>query len=65
VSSFSCPYEVDERCEKVRGAYCRPGMKGCVLAGKVEFPDGCIPAPVWPRGSRPRRDEPNGGNDTS
>jgi hypothetical protein len=27
-------------------------MKGCVLAGRVEFPDGKIPAPVWPEGTR-------------
>lgn len=50
MSSWSCPHEVDALCEKLGGACCRPGMKGCVLAGKVEFPDGKIPAPVWPRG---------------
>lgn len=35
-------------CKKVDGAYCRPGMKGCILVGKVTFQDGVIPAPVWP-----------------
>jgi hypothetical protein len=48
VSSWSCPHELDGICKKVAGAYCRPGMKGCVLAGKVTFPDGELPAPVWP-----------------
>lgn len=32
-------------------AFCRPGMKGCILVGKVTFPDGVVPAPVWPEGS--------------
>lgn len=53
MSAWGCPHEVDGLCEKLSGACCRPGMKGCVLAGKVEFPDGKIPAPVWPRG-RPK-----------
>ncbi len=52
MSSWGCPHEVDGLCERVRGAYCRPGMKGCVLAGKVEFADKVIPAPVWPSGEQ-------------
>lgn len=48
MSSWGCPHEVSGLCERVRRAYCRPGMKGCVLVGKVEFKDGFIPAPVWP-----------------
>ncbi len=55
MSSWSCPHEVDGRCERLEGAFCVPGMKGCILVGKVEFPDGRIPAPVWPRGSRRAR----------
>lgn len=55
MSSWSCPREVDGLCDKVGGAYCKPGMKGCVLAGKVEFPDKMIPAPVRPDGRRPER----------
>ncbi len=43
-------------CRKVDGAYCRPGMKGCVLVGKVKFQDGKVPAPVWP----PEADPPPG-----
>ncbi len=37
-------------CKKVDLACCRPGMKGCILVGKVTFADGVIPAPVWPDG---------------
>jgi hypothetical protein len=48
MSSWSCRYEVDGLCRKVDGAYCRPGMKGCILVGKVTFQDGVVPSPVWP-----------------
>ena len=48
MGSWGCPHEVDERCQRVNGAYCVPGMKGCVLYGKVEFPDGPPPLPRWP-----------------
>jgi hypothetical protein len=54
VSSWSCPHQVDDLCRKVTGAYCRPGMRGCVLAGKVAFQDGVVPHPVWPAGADPR-----------
>jgi hypothetical protein len=54
VSGWSCPHDVNGICDKVRGAYCRPGMKGCVLAGQVEFKDGVIPSPVWPPDQEPR-----------
>ncbi|HYD42095.1 MAG TPA: hypothetical protein VEB43_14790 [Anaeromyxobacter sp.] len=48
MSSWSCPHEQDGRCNKVARAFCRPGMKGCVLVGKVKFADGAVPEPVWP-----------------
>ncbi len=48
MSSWSCRHEASGICRKVDGAYCRPGMKGCILVGKVKFEDGVIPAPVWP-----------------
>ncbi len=54
MSGWSCPHESDGLCERVRGAYCRPGMRGCVLAGKVEFPGGEIPKPEWPDHAAPR-----------
>ncbi len=55
VSSWSCPHEVNGLCKKVAGAYCRPGMKGCVLVGKVQFQDGAVPEPRWPPGKEPAR----------
>jgi len=51
MSSWSCSNEANGICKKVAGAYCRPGMKGCVLAGKVVFQDGIVPAPAWPPGA--------------
>ncbi len=60
MSSFSCPHEVDGHCERLDGAFCVPGMRGCILVGKVEFPNGRIPSPVWPHGSRRRREESRG-----
>jgi hypothetical protein len=53
LSSWSCPHQVNEVCRKVKGAYCRPGMRGCILVGKVTFQDGVVPAPVWPPGADP------------
>jgi len=54
VSSFSCPHQVNDLCQKVKGAYCRPGMRGCILCGRVTFHRGGIPHPVWPPGADPR-----------
>ncbi|MGC3999389.1 MAG: hypothetical protein QM767_18885 [Anaeromyxobacter sp.] len=48
MGGWGCSFEAEGICRRVDGACCRPGMKGCVLAGKVTFPDGRIPAPVWP-----------------
>ncbi len=53
MSGWGCPHEVNGICDHVDGACCRPGMKGCVLQGKVEFHDGVIPSPVWPQGREP------------
>ena len=54
MSSWSCPHQVDEICRKVKGAYCRPGMRGCIVAGRVTFQDDVVPYPVWPPGADPR-----------
>jgi hypothetical protein len=29
--SWGCPHEVDGLCQRVSGAICEPGMRGCVL----------------------------------
>ena len=36
---WGCPHEVDDRCGKLGGVPCDPGMKGCVLAGRYRFLD--------------------------
>ncbi|HET9554642.1 MAG TPA: hypothetical protein VFP50_16875 [Anaeromyxobacteraceae bacterium] len=65
MSSWSCRYDRNGLCGKLDGAYCRPGMKGCILAGKVSFEDGVVPSPVWPpdhpRSQRKRDGEPGAG----
>jgi len=53
MGSWGCPHEVDELCRRVNGACCIPGMKGCVLHGKVVFADGEERLPRWPGGARP------------
>jgi hypothetical protein len=37
MSSWSCPHDLDGVCQRVQGAICEPGMRGCVLEGKVRF----------------------------
>ncbi len=59
MSGWSCRHFVNEVCQHVDGAICRPGMKGCIIMGKVSFEDGVIPSPVWPPGhprSKARQD---------
>lgn len=37
MSSWSCPYQTgDYFCQRVQKT-CEPGMKGCILRGKVHF----------------------------
>ena len=37
MSSWSCPHDLNGVCQWVQGAACDPGMRGCVLHGKVRF----------------------------
>jgi len=36
---WGCPHEYEDRCTKVNGLPCHPGMKGCELAGRFRFAD--------------------------
>ena len=36
-SAWSCPHDANGVCQRVQGAVCDPGMRGCVLEGKVRF----------------------------
>lgn len=35
--AWGCPHDLDGVCLRVQGAVCEPGMRGCVLEGKVRF----------------------------
>ncbi len=61
MSGWSCKFEVNETCLRLDGAYCRPGMKGCILHGQVTFHDGIVPAPTWPPGHH--RNQDTGGSE--
>ncbi len=37
LSANSCPHDLNGICQRVAGALCDPGMRGCVLHGKVKF----------------------------
>lgn len=37
MSAWSCPHDIDNICQRVQGAHCDPGMRGCVLEGRVRF----------------------------
>ena len=37
MSAWSCPHDLNGVCQLVAGAVCDPGMRGCVLHGKVRF----------------------------
>lgn len=37
MSAWSCPHDLEGVCQRVSGAVCDPGMRGCVLEGKVRF----------------------------
>ncbi len=37
MTAWSCPHDLDGVCQRVQGAVCDPGMRGCVLEGKVRF----------------------------
>lgn len=54
MGGWGCPHEVDGKCNRVPGRDCDPGMKGCVLFGRVTSSD--------PQKSRPgqKRRDPRG-----
>ena len=48
MTSWSCPHDLNGVCQKVAGAVCDPGMRGCVLEGKVRFANDCKNEPRKP-----------------
>ncbi len=37
MGAWGCPHEHNEQCYRVPGQACDPGMKGCILYGRVTF----------------------------
>ncbi|ROR34583.1 hypothetical protein [Inmirania thermothiophila] len=37
MGAWGCPHESGGRCMRVNGIPCDPGMKGCILYGRVTF----------------------------
>lgn len=59
MSSWSCPHDLNGVCQRVRGAVCVPGMRGCELEGKVRFANEARNTPAKPVKAEPKRsDEP-------
>lgn len=46
--AWGCPHDLNGVCQKVRGAVCSPGMRGCELEGKVRFANPELNAPRKP-----------------
>lgn len=44
MNTWSCPNDLDGVCQRVRGARCDPGMRGCVLHGRFRFAKDEVPA---------------------
>ena len=53
--SWGCPHEVNGVCQRVKKLPCDPGMKGCVLYGRVVFSDPSKNKPIKVR--RPKTEE--------
>lgn len=50
MGGWGCPHDVNGRCMRVNGRDCDPGMKGCILFGRVTSSD-----PEKNRSRRPQR----------
>ncbi|MBK8337670.1 MAG: hypothetical protein IPL03_14400 [Sterolibacteriaceae bacterium] len=48
MSAWSCPHDLDGVCQRVAGARCEPGMRGCVLQGRFVFADDKMNQPRKP-----------------
>ena len=52
MGGWGCPHEVNGECNRVPGRDCDPGMKGCILFGRVTSSSD----PEKNRSRRPTRD---------
>lgn len=54
--AWGCPHDLDGVCQRVQGAVCEPGMRGCELEGKVRFARDEMNAPRKPvRAEKPEK----------
>ena len=51
--AWGCPHDANGICQKVRGALCSPGMRGCVMEGKVRFANEAMNLPRKPVKAEP------------
>lgn len=58
MSAWSCPHDLDNVCQHVQGARCEPGMRGCVLEGKVRFAREEMNQPRKPQRAEPEAESP-------
>lgn len=52
MGGWSCPHEIDGVCQRINRNPCDPGMKGCVLSGRVVFSNPAKNRPVRPAGPK-------------
>lgn len=60
--AWSCPHDYNGICQRVQGAYCDPGMRGCELEGKVRFanPEQNAPRKPVKASTEPEHNKPSG-----
>ncbi|HMM55176.1 MAG TPA: hypothetical protein PKC23_09190 [Candidatus Desulfobacillus sp.] len=58
MSAWTCPYDLNGVCQKVMGAACNPGMRGCILEGKVKFASEEKQEPPKPIKAQPAEKKP-------
>ena len=51
--AWGCPHDLNGICQKVLGAICAPGMRGCVMEGKVRFANEAMNLPRKPVKAEP------------
>ena len=55
--AWGCPHDLNGICQRVQGAVCAPGMRGCVMEGKVRFANEAMNLPRKPVKAEPPEPE--------
>lgn len=56
MSAWGCPHDAGGVCQRVVGARCSPGMRGCVLEGRVRFAEASMNTPAKPLRAEEKKD---------